>query len=668
MRLPGITYGRVQSLGREDVTAPIRVAAAENVADAAWAQAMNQGAESLDDIVEMQAQERTTKAMNAYNEAKLAWQADQTYYDENNIAATDNGNQRYGSGDEAARSAAGEFIGEDTRAQQYFDTAAEKANVQYGDAWHRKVVGWKRDEQIGEATKGIELATQMRDFNTADDIIESNRLQGVFTGAQAERARSVNDANRTNSRYTTAIDMTASPESDMSLRKRIGEEPKLTDAAKVKFEQMLDNSIIERYKGELRESMSITEEEIGLEAAVLTGDYIVHEMAKMTNEDEDGLTTTSRQRNIAAQREVWREWKMRLDKKTAATSRRASMDCAILNTCPPTTGKTTDQKRHDDYLATKLGWDLVGKREYQKNDIESGIILANDEQGHELRRVMQEDFARTGYVARTTRETLDAAMTSNDPEITRSGVKLLQQLSMVSPGGVVAKQAGIVEEYSDIIQAFDEDRAVTLIQKSKSLTPADMEFSGKVFEESKLKADDFGSLMKEEMAHVDGGFLWFDAQPSYKETFRLKVEDKAKKLMPLVGDDMGAAYKAAIKSVNNSYGVDQTIGKIVSNPFSTSLSYGEVDNGEWAHEIIREGIPSFNKGEMPESYDYAPVPDFNPISNPTYLVSWVNEDGEYTAAAAELRFEESAAGKAYFREANEREAEMARERQTRIER
>jgi len=666
MKLPGITYGRVQSLGREDVTAPGREAQASAEASLAWADAVSTAADTVEDIEETHALELKTKAMNVYHTEKLKWQAEQEYYDENSVNAKANGHQRFSTADDAARAAAGEILGNNNRAQIYFNRDADRANVQYGDAWQRKVVSWNKDEQFAQSNEGIEVATQMRDFDTVDVIIEASKKQGVFTSVQAEVARSKNDVNRTNSRYVEAIGASSSPENHIALREQIKTDPKLSDTARAKYEKRLDNQIISTHTDGLRQAMTIIEDELGTAAAVEGGDAAIHAMAKMSEEEDLGFATDAAiQANRNALRQVWNEWKVRAEKQTAGTKRRIDKQCAIDGTCLPTTSKTEDQQRYDDRLAGKLGWIEVGKTGYDKNGIESGVILADDSNGFNLRQIMVGDFASSGYVAKGTREALDAAMTSNKPEVTRKGVELYKQMSLVSPGAVVAKQAGIVSEYSDIIQAFGTDRAVAMIQKSKSLSPAEQDIFKKSFDDNKFDESGFDDVMKTNMPTDQ--ILWFEGVPAYKDTFKRRVEARARDLMPMVDGDIIAAYTAAAKSVSNSYNVDQELGKIVEAPFATSLPHGNIGDGKWAHDLIEDELPAFNDGDMPDDYSYAPTPDFDPVSNPAYVVSWVNEENEFKAVGFDARFEDSKVGKEYFHEMNQREMDMERERRNQID-
>jgi len=119
----------------------------------------------------------------------------------------------------------------------------------------------------------------------------------------------------------------------------------------------------------------------------------------------------------------------------------------------------------------------------------------------------------------------------------------------------------------------------------------------------------------------------------------------AKRLLPMVGNNTTAAYSAAMNAVKQTYGVDQITGRVVKKPFATNLIKGDIDNGQWAHDIITNDLPKFNDGNMPDEYTYYPAANFNMKTNPLYVVSWLTKEGEYRAAGVFLVFEESEQGK-----------------------
>ncbi len=665
MKIPSVQYGGVQALGRQDVTAPLRTAAAEAGATRAWSQALNQGVESFDQIVDMRAKDRAVQGMNAYNETKLAWQAEQEYYDANGESATDNGAQRFNDSDDAARKTASDFLGNDQRAQYYFNEAADKANIQYGDAWHRKVLSWHKDEQFGVANQAMEIATQKRNFDAVDLIVNDYAQRGVFTRVQAEKLISNNDANRVKSDYGTAIEMTTTPEDAMALRDRIKNESKFSDEARMNYEERLDNQLIATQTDGLRQAMTIIENEVGLTAAVVGGDAAIHEIAKMVEEADTGFATDkARQSNRNALRSVWQEWKGRLEKQTGTAKRINSIQCVNDGTCLPTTGKSNSRDAHDDYADVAIGRIPIGKRDIDNNGIENTVILAKEEEGQRLRNTLTTLANKNGYASKTLRQTIDAGLTSPDAAHTRAAVQMYQRVNDISPATMEGTQSGIVKEFGPVMQTFDEDRAVASIQKYKALTDGDRTRLRESFDAKKVDDDVFSDLMKAEMP-VTG---WvFDSVPGYKDTFKREVENKARMLMPFVDGDIGAAYKAAIVSTKNTYDVDQHIGTVVKKPFATSLAHGNIDGGKWAHDLIEQELPSFNEGDMPDSYTYAPTPDFDPISNPSYVISWLNEDGEYKAIGADFHFNETEQGKAYFKDLAEEEQENARLRKAQID-
>jgi hypothetical protein len=295
------------------------------------------------------------------------------------------------------------------------------------------------------------------------------------------------------------------------------------------------------------------------------------------------------------------------------------------------------------------------------------VILAQDQRGFALRQLMAQNFKGHGYVAKATRETLDAAFTSNDPELLQAGIQLYNMLSIDAPGSVVAKQAKIVEEYSDIVQSFPEDTAAAMIMKYKTLSPSEQQGYKETFDTLKFDDSGFDSLMTANMPAIDEGWAYFDAAPAYKNTFKLNVQRKARDLMPMVGGDINAAYKAAINIVGKNYNVDQNIDVVVNKPIATSVFGGNVDEGKWATDEMKTGIAGYNEGVIPDTFTYEPLPDFDPVSNPKYIVSWVSEDGEFKAIGYDASFQDTERGKEYAADQLKISDELERQRQLAVD-
>lgn len=669
MKIAGVTYGQVQTMGRRDVGAPIREAAAEEQASSAWSNSMRQGLDTADKILDDIAIDKSTKAMNVYNERKLQWQADNKEMTaEERAEAVSNGDVVYNDADDAARAESAKVLNGDTRAQFLFDRDADRANVQYGANWNNQVVSWHKDEQRAEANKQIDHATQTRDFDAVDGIINKNAQRGLFNRVQTEKLIAVNDANRVNSSYLTAIDSTRTINDHMTLRKQIKTEPKLTDEARTKMSLRLDNKIIENNGDELRGILTTVEENLSLNDAVVAGDEIIHQLAMAEGEEDDGFASeAARQKARNSYRSIWNEWKARLTKKTKEQTREEGLACAYKGTCLPTIGKTDDQQKHDDVLGKKYGWSLEGSKDYKRNGVESGIILANNQEGLRLRAIGTQDFREDGYVAKPTRETLDAGYTSNDMAIVTTTVDWYKTLAEGAQGSVVAKQSGVVPEFSDVSLSFPSDVAANLIMKYKAISTSEKIAYEKDFDEQKLDDSDFATVVKANMPHIDGGFLYFDATPDYQRVFKRNVDDKARALHAITGGDIAASYKAAMNIVSKSYNTDQNIGRVVKNPIATSVFGGNVDDGKWATDEMKVGIAGYNNGVVPDTFTYEPLPDFHPIDNPKYIVSWLSEEGEYKAIGYEARFQDTERGKEYFAEQNDIAAENERQQKLAVD-
>lgn len=671
MKLPGISYGQVQSLGRQDTSAPMRAAAAETQATEAWNQAMQQGVATNEQIRDDIAIDKSREAMNVYHEEKLAWGIEQGALDENGEKSWGkggNGHTRFNNGDDAARSKAGEILGGDTRAQLLFDAEADRANVQYGAAWLGKVKKWGDENYIANLTQSIDYNTKVHDYDGVDVDITTAHAQNRISAVQKADMTLKNNSNRVSYNHTTRINASTTVSNFKTSRAAIEASEHLGDEGKKAKNIELDNHIIQYNSDNIRQSLSDIEEGLGLNQAVVIMDKTIHALASMTEEDQDGFTTEKgRQSARNAYRAVWGEWKARLNKSTKKGMRDEAMACAKTNTCYATTGKTDDKQKNTDHFATSVfGWSNDDtKTGYNKNGVESAHILADDARGEDMRARSVDYFKAKGYIPKPMSDVIDAGYTHKDPKVVQSAVTWHKKVLNESAGAAGMNMPKIVKEFAPITSSFEPDVATGMLIKYRNMTPTEVKESRASFNDLKLDQSGFDSALKAAMP--EQGHWFFNSTPQYRDDAKKQIERMAQQMLPMTGNNIGAAYTAALGQYSRDHGRDEHTKTIVKNPIATSVFGGEVDGGKWAIDEAKVGIKERNGGEMPDNFTYTSLPDFDPETNRKYAFSWVNDEGQYMVMGYDATFEYTERGQEYFAEQQTKQAEIERQRQVTIE-
>jgi hypothetical protein len=141
------------------------------------------------------------------------------------------------------------------------------------------------------------------------------------------------------------------------------------------------------------------------------------------------------------------------------------------------------------------------------------------------------------------------------------------------------------------------------------------------------------------------GKIW-DSQPSYKNVFEQKIQNRAKELMPFANNNLELAYKMAMNSVSKEYGTDQKTGKVVYKPFQSNVLHADFEDGEWMYDAIKTDVFEAQGLSPNTEYEYYPVKDFDPETNPAYFIGYLDENnGEYKISKIKMDIHQTPAGK-----------------------
>ncbi len=178
MKLPGVEYRQVESLGRFDTTAVARRAASEAGAADAKAGIARELDKQATIIYEAESTRQANKALNtfrtAYNEQEVVQEA----YDENGVAIWNQRDTKFSEMNTNAMEAS-EDVNMTGKAREDFRNAVATLSVRNKAAWDNKSqMMWKRD---GLAQASTQLADDVmdKDWDAARDTIDKNM---VFIG------------------------------------------------------------------------------------------------------------------------------------------------------------------------------------------------------------------------------------------------------------------------------------------------------------------------------------------------------------------------------------------------------------------------------------------------------------------------------------------------------
>ena len=624
MKLPGVTYqAGVQSLGRRDTSAPLKLAQAETQAADAWAQALHSGVESADEILDNIAKDERVKGMNAYNKAMLEWSATQTYHDEKaGTDASQDGDKRFNSAEDAARAAAMEVV-KSTRGQRLFNQSADEASVRYGADWLNKVEQWRREEDAANRMEAVDIYTRSGEYDVANQVIEESLEKGVFSAGQAAKARGIVMGTEVVRSHEASIEAAESAETLNAARERIENDTQLSDQARAGLEARLLEHVVNIYTTDMRQVLSAVEEQSDETTAAMYGDSYIHEMAKITDSAIDGLSNEQRRKVLGAIRNVQREWQAKADDASYSAKRDMEMFCLDPRECLATDQRGTQSNKRLEYTHRRMigGVEMKGgKWEFALSDTE---MLSQGGEGEKARLALVEMSVGSNYVSDYLHQLIDKGLTSKNPEYTQTAISMLNGLTTRSPSIINRMQKGIVKDMANIANMFGREKAAELINNRLSTQPNELATYQAQFDKERenINLDKFFETFSE------GGFLWFNSTPERRAESERMVMEMTREAMVYSRGDLDGALGVVRAQLENTYGVSNATGKkmFTKHPPERIVPYGERNGGDWIQEQFATDFQERFGTEVPENVHMHLLPGTEK-DRPIYYVSYLDPE------------------------------------------
>ena len=643
MKLPGINYQTgVQSLGRHDIAAPMRVAQAEANASEAWTRAVHQGVNTTDEILDNIAEDEAVKGMNAYNTAKLAWSTEQNYYDENDEAADANGGARYNNAEEAARAEATKVV-KSTRGQRLFGQRADAANVRYGADWHKKVVAWKKEEDTSNHMEAATIYTQQGAYEEANLAIEEARRKGLFSEAQADKARANVMGTEITKGYEAKISASISAVDLNATRQAIEDDTQISEGARNTLNTALKTHMVTMATEDMREVLTSVEKAVNAEGAdgeteaALVGDAIIHQLSMINDSSIDGADNETRRAVLANIRSVQREWQVAADKRKAGRKIEDDLACAFSPECRNTIGKSDQTPVFNKGMQAMAGWKVTPETGEYGPTLTDKQLLGKEGAPYRDRMVLF--AANTGVMTDYMNDVIDKGLTSRVPEERRAAISMMQKTLVLNPNAIQGAAKGVVAELLPIARLMDLDHAADLWNQYRESDPNDKKAFNKVFDETTADFDYLGAIKD---GLVGTGFLaFFEDTPEAQIPFINDVRIRGKLLMPFHNGDAGEAIKASIAMVKDTYGVDKSTGvaRVMKHPPAATVANGNYGDGEWVGGVLERAFLAEGIGELPEGLRLQRSPDYVYGTNQKYNAYYMDEEGRHQAVAIDFDFD-----------------------------
>lgn len=662
MRLPGIQYGSVPSLGRRDVSSASRKFDEENRANLAWAKVMNTGAlvasnfaSLTEELSEKEGKRQEEASMLTYKEEMndniLNMAPTNVGDDGKEIGVWEDGKERFNKMEMTARENASKNMTSD-RGLEYFNTSADAQRIMYGNkyATNAKAFGRKNDIRTNRAT--VQQYLDEGDFSKARTSLEGS--SHLYT-ANDLHAQSVNiGILEINKEYNNNIDTGGSAQDTNNLKDEILIDDRISDAFKNKYMKKISHNQINDRRSFVRDRVVELSKKVGIAEAVVEVDKIIVGFASITDSETDAMDPATRQSSIRAMKEVIGTFKAKVVVQKAANKKLVSGMNASKH-LPTSAANSPANKAYDNQAAIMLGGDFENNQPATNAE-----ILANDTEGLQHRTALGTLAVTSGYVSKPMVLAIDAGLTSNDAPSVNNAVSMYQTLSAQKPSATNNIKNPAVDEHRDALEYFQGQDAANAIVFKNSLKPAEMKsFVANLneYKSSKDYADNIEKIVDSSFLQEKGFFQDFNSLTPSQMT---ELEATAKAMLPYSKGNIDASYKAAATIMSRNYSFDPNTGNLHKNAMQKTVVGGDVDEGKWMGKEIKEEIGV-------ETYGYDRLPDTTG-GGQQFLINYIDEEtGIVKATVWTPDFEGTDVGKKYKREQQEKLAHIQREKELAIE-
>lgn len=644
MKLPTVSFGPVQSLGRQDVSAPGRVAASEVRAAESWSRVSQDAVAVIGGIYEDESTLQADEDYLKYDAAMRAFMQSESEagpYDETGKPKWESEQEMYDAADEHAREVA---IGDNRTglAKNMFASQADRASVQYRAGWDSQVGKWKVSHDKAVVAGSFDNAYQSRDWTKSWQVNEEGRITGRISEEDYIANQGKIEQGQEYYSIDDAINMAPAGQ-QAELVKRIEGSTILTEKNKAALTAASYKHVKEQASMSLNDRMADVMRARGEDAAVIEGQAQLDIFKGIPSSDyekygiQDSLHHQAIYNSMAG---VWNNYNTTKVNNQEGLVRDNRVRAVMGNIVPYTPeNKLVGQAYKDSYYAAH-GTDAKGKGGYNDED----IFLSPETQlsGEGLQKTMGWINQTQGqYVPQELVGAVDQALRSGKPEEKVMALNVIKQYGLYPAGKRALRQAGQFGEGGEgmvangiaLMQTFDDPAmAVTMLDRRSNMTTQEVEDHQTVYDTSlKDQGDTFFQDMMKATFPADSWIPFKSSTPEVREQLRLETERRAREFAPFVDGNPASAYKMALNHMaNQKYGVTSLGGRqhLMRNAPEMVVTGADKVGGEWMPIQLATDFMSAERRELPDNYDMIPIMGFNPSepASQRYLVKWYDDD------------------------------------------
>lgn len=608
MKLPGITYGQVQTLGRKDVSGEVQKGAAN-------ARALESVAGLMGDIYEKQSVTQAEKALLMYDTGMAEWSQQQTAYQADGSGTWLKGDDLYGEAEQANRKVANQEL-QTPMAKMLFERKSEQRNAENQVKWGAKQLGWMHEDNRATAYKTIDEYTSMREFGKVYETVAREKRIGTLNPLEAEKIVSETAYLQNYYVHSDAVENVQDANTGREAIQAINADKRLEERDKVTLVKATEDGMLQITTDKTFAHMTNTMNVDGIDAAIREGIGIFD---AMRDTDAENLGSDENYKLAAMNRvqQIINTFKSEQVKMTGEALREIKMNRVDAEFDP--VSSDVNHQQLNDILATKyLGWGLHGGgSEYIRTTPQVDLYL-----DPELSNVSVGLVDRFKVLPSLLDDSLSAALEDKGGKFGLPAVGVIHEISKTAPMALFKRKNHDMNAIAALSEMLGGDETAYKLAWDRHVKVRDMppEMIASFYHPETFKAavdDNFDSLFKKNYP-VDNPIwaFWETSNATVKQRYKTQIIESAKLLLPMADGVPDKALDMAMYNMRPAFGVTKVSGdgepQLAENPPEQFVVNGDYDGGKWMRNQALGDIETAYPGYNTDYIQFQPVADFDP--------------------------------------------------------
>ena len=651
MKLPGITYGPVQSLGRQDVGGELQKGAAISGA-------LRQTAAVLGDIYEKQSVTQAEKALLIYDTGMSDWAQNQGPYQEDGSGTWQKGDELYDNANQANRKTATKEL-QTPMAKAIFDRKAAQYDAQNKVKWGGAQLKWMKEDQAATALKAYDDYKNAREWDKARATIDREVTIGNMSATDGQRKLIQTNYFENYYAHSDAVEGVWNADTGAVTIQNVKDDNRLDDKDKNTLIKATEDKMLQATTDDVFTTMTAVANEAGLPDAIVAGE-LMFDGLRDTEAEDIGSDENFKLATLNRVNQVINTFKNRLKTNTAVALRTDEMN-RVKNGLDPASADINMQQYNDWYATDILGWNLQGGGgQYVRTTGQSEIY--NDQQ---VRADTIGFIAGYGVIPKTADESLQAALQAQRGKDGLNAVMTLHGISQASPEAMFKHGNHDMNAVASMAEMLGGDESAYQIAYDNYLKVRDMDTEmKKTFynpeEFNKTFDDNFASVLKKQYP-VDNPMwaFWRSSAPQVRQDYQNRIKQASKSFLPYTNGDTQSAMRMAMYSMRASFAPSKANGdtpELMENPPELFVPHADYDGGSWLMEQRNQDIQAnWGEGYNTEFVKMQPAPYFDK-NDPAYIIYDYNPELGFVRQMGIMKYDFNLTpqGAEYLREAEQR--------------